>query len=473
MAKTIADYKRDYAAAEARGDAAGMKAANDGANAIRAANGQATQSASVAIANTAAKSGSSGGSSGGTSYAAAARKNYTGTGSGGSYTVGSELGIDFIENKPAGSTMTGGDGSTWVKNADGSTTIVQNGQVYTVGGGKSDDGTAELIESIKNIYGSDGGYAEALRAQQAANAANVEKAVGALNDQKTSTDKSYADMFRQLYLNKMQAKKNLNQQMAAQGITGGAAESTMLGIDTRYQDALRQGEDSRIAAQGELDRAIADAQLTGDIENAQLAADSARERANGYASVLQNLLSRQDSLNTQKADEANTAKAYAYQTAMQLLQSGNMASDELLASAGIGKADAAAIVAAAKTKSTGSGVQSTKPTEQQAATALQSVLNGVYSDSARSIVESYYGLPLESVLAAYGGTTGTEETETTGEYNAANFERAMTSLSALLAQGNEDAALSGLESIWHKLSALQRVQAQNVLKRYGIGYQEG
>ena len=59
MAKTIADYKKDYAAAEARGDAAAMKAANDGANAIRAANGQAAQYANAAIASTAAKSGSS------------------------------------------------------------------------------------------------------------------------------------------------------------------------------------------------------------------------------------------------------------------------------------------------------------------------------------------------------------------------------------------------------------------------------
>lgn len=65
MAKTIADYKKDYAAAQARGDAAGMKAANDGANAIRAANGQKTYVASNAIAATAAanKGGSSTGSS--------------------------------------------------------------------------------------------------------------------------------------------------------------------------------------------------------------------------------------------------------------------------------------------------------------------------------------------------------------------------------------------------------------------------
>lgn len=55
MAKTIADFKKDYADAEARGDAAGMQAANDGANAIRVSQGEAPQYANVAIANMAAK----------------------------------------------------------------------------------------------------------------------------------------------------------------------------------------------------------------------------------------------------------------------------------------------------------------------------------------------------------------------------------------------------------------------------------
>lgn len=68
MAKTIEDYKKDYAAAKAAGDAAGMKAANDGANAIRSANGQKAEYATQDIANVAANSaqkstGSSGGSS--------------------------------------------------------------------------------------------------------------------------------------------------------------------------------------------------------------------------------------------------------------------------------------------------------------------------------------------------------------------------------------------------------------------------
>lgn len=47
MAKTIEDYKKDYADAAARGDKAGMAAANNGANAIRQQQGQKVEVADV------------------------------------------------------------------------------------------------------------------------------------------------------------------------------------------------------------------------------------------------------------------------------------------------------------------------------------------------------------------------------------------------------------------------------------------
>lgn len=62
-----------------------------------------------------------------------ADEKYYGTSSSGSlYEIGSDKGKDFIENAPAGSTMTGGDGSQWTKLADGSTMITKNGVVYYV-----------------------------------------------------------------------------------------------------------------------------------------------------------------------------------------------------------------------------------------------------------------------------------------------------------------------------------------------------
>lgn len=66
-----------------------------------------------------------------------------GTSSGGKkYTIGSDKGKDFINNAAAGSTLTGADGSTWTKNKDGSTTIVQNGVSYNVGGASRPSGSS-------------------------------------------------------------------------------------------------------------------------------------------------------------------------------------------------------------------------------------------------------------------------------------------------------------------------------------------
>lgn len=59
-------------------------------------------------------------------------KYYGESASGELYPVGTDKGKDFIENAPAGSTMTGGDGSQWTKLADGSTMITKQGKVYYV-----------------------------------------------------------------------------------------------------------------------------------------------------------------------------------------------------------------------------------------------------------------------------------------------------------------------------------------------------
>lgn len=62
-----------------------------------------------------------------------AKKLYGISKNGDKYEIGSDKGLDFINNKPAGSTMTGGDGSTWTKNEDGTVTIVdKDGVTYTV-----------------------------------------------------------------------------------------------------------------------------------------------------------------------------------------------------------------------------------------------------------------------------------------------------------------------------------------------------
>mgnify|MGYP002521043066 CR=1 FL=1 len=54
-------------------------------------------------------------------------------GNGDNYKISSATGLDFLNNRPAGATMNGGDGSYWVKNADGTTSITDKyGIGYTV-----------------------------------------------------------------------------------------------------------------------------------------------------------------------------------------------------------------------------------------------------------------------------------------------------------------------------------------------------
>lgn len=319
----------------------------------------------------------------------------------------------------------------------------------------------ELAGTLKNLYSGNGSYAAALAAQQKAQQAAVDKAVSTLNGQKQETNRSYADMFKQLYAQKMNAKKNIGQQMAAQGVTGGASESTLLGLETDYSEALRQGQQGRISALGELDRAITSARLDGDIAKAQLAADGAREQAASYAGVLQTLLDRYDNQQAQQTaygrEDAANKLSYARQLALSIAQGGNMPTDDLLAAAGMTRADAEAIVtsvgqsrqdeqdalkysqalqkaetlagygdfsgyaalgytaeeiAAMKAtydKAVAAERAASAPkytpktyTATQAEQAMKVALQGDTSDAVRTIIEGYYGLPMESVLSANG-----------------------------------------------------------------------
>lgn len=72
------------------------------------------------------------GSTGGQKYSGTVEA-FPDSGVGATYKISSATGLNFLNNEPAGATMTGGDGSKWVKNADGTTSIVDKyGNRYTV-----------------------------------------------------------------------------------------------------------------------------------------------------------------------------------------------------------------------------------------------------------------------------------------------------------------------------------------------------
>lgn len=106
----------------------------DGSTTIKRGNDTFTIGAISQNAKNNATSGGGGSSGGGSSKGNSSSGSYTGTSSsGGTYNIGSDKGKNFVDKATAGSTMTGGDGSTWTKNKDGSTTISKGNKTYTVG----------------------------------------------------------------------------------------------------------------------------------------------------------------------------------------------------------------------------------------------------------------------------------------------------------------------------------------------------
>ena len=153
-------------------------------------------------------------------------------------------------------------------------------------------------------------YDQIAAQQEAAQQAAVQQAINQLSGQKTGIEQSYEDLYRQLYLERRRAEKNLPQQLAAMGITGGMAEGTALGIQTDYTDALRQGEQQKLSTLNEIDQAIADAQLTGDIGIAQQAAQLAMDKLATYGSLIAQMQNQQNYyndylFNKEQADIAN------------------------------------------------------------------------------------------------------------------------------------------------------------------------
>jgi len=274
-------------------------------------------------------------------------------------------------------------------------------------------------------------YDTAQQQQALALQAARDSAVSDLNAQKTDVTNDYNDMYRQLYLQKMNAEKNINQQLAAQGVTGGQSESTLLGMNTNYSDALRQGKQGETKAQSELDQAITNANLATDKDIASSAAENAIAKANSYTEALQNAINQYNTMYQYQTAQDSENRNYNYQLAMSMLNSGVMPDDTTLSSAGINKSDAQSIVnaysvaAAQKASSGGSGSgSSSNKYNGSIDNAYANYLAGTASaDQINALYDAYEigsrsQSDLNKVLSAMGMKTPTatsKQSQATGE----------------------------------------------------------
>lgn len=100
----------------------------------------------------------------------------------------------------------------------------------------------------------------------------LKKANLQLDNQKTAVNEQYDNLARQGYLNYMESKKNLPQQLKAQGMTGGLSESSQVALANNYGQQATETQKARLSALSELDMAKTGAAL--DAENQKLGIES-------------------------------------------------------------------------------------------------------------------------------------------------------------------------------------------------------
>lgn len=118
-----------------------------------------------------------------------------------------------------------------------------------------------------------------LEQQRAAAEAAKQAAINQWNAQKPGINQTAEDAARQAYINRQQAGRNLPQQLAATGQSGGLTESALLGLDTTYQNNQANIERDRQDAIRQVDLGIANAGQEAAYQQAQIEAQFAQMMA--------------------------------------------------------------------------------------------------------------------------------------------------------------------------------------------------
>ena len=310
-------------------------------------------------------------------------------------------------------------------------------------------------------------YDQILSQQQAAQNAATQQAINSLTGQKSDIEQSYDDLYRQLYLERRRAEKNLPQQLAAMGISGGMTEGTALGIQTDYTNALRQGEQEKIGTLSDIDQAISDAQLSGDAAIAQQAAQIAMQRLSDYGNAISALQQQQNwaqqmayqQYRDQIADQ-QWQQQFNRQQMLDEISNTNSSYDQKLS------------IAQYLYENTGdtSGFSALGFTDQQIA-----ALNNAYAAAMQSY--SSGGTSSRSSSGSSSGNSnsvydnGYQNSSNTGTAMNDDYYRAFAqSVLAQLRSGATNAAIGNVNSRWNELSPSQQSGIQNIFAQYGYQY---
>lgn len=453
MAKTIADYKKDYEEARKNGDAAGMQAANDGANAIRKQQGQAIQSASQDISNTANRISSS--SSNRVSGSSSSSSRPSSSGSKGTYDPSKPQGAqmsgvayDDVADRPLDSTYyqkesyykqmydtarqngdvegmrAANDGMNQIRNDYGlaaeraesdinyikgqtgyyGNKVVGGGGEGGYGGGYQLSGPEDLSEYLRQMY----------EAQRKAAIGQIQSAydknINAIKQSAIGVDAKYQDARNQTSGASELAKRNFAEYAAASGLNSGAGGQAELSRNVTLQNnlnALNQDEANFYSniemqkAQAEIDynNAIAQAEANNDFAQAQaLYQEKIRVQEALRQQELQQMqidmqryqFDQQQQQYQDSIKAADRESLASYGSAF--LQQGIMPSDEMLAAMGITASDAQSYINSMTRVST-------EPTLTYSQ-MMDAINNGQLTPNVLSAYEYYMGTGYQPAQAA-------------------------------------------------------------------------
>lgn len=133
----------------------------------------------------------------------------------------------------------------------------------------------------------------------------VQQAVDDYNRQIDQAGTSYEDAARRAYINKMLSKRNMDQELAANGVYGGMADSQRIAAETAYQNDLTDLEVQYNDTMAQLQQAITAARLSGDAQMAEQMANYLSQIQSEYNNYLQQR-------EQERAKVRSTAQTYAY-----------------------------------------------------------------------------------------------------------------------------------------------------------------
>lgn len=221
--------------------------------------------------------------------------------------------------------------SSYGSSGSGSGSSSNSSSSYSSGGGSYDTGFSSSVDTAQQAYQA---YLSQIRAQEAAERARAEEAAAArrqaaqnaydrgmgylnnayntqlgtlksnydsaLGQLNNSYDRSAnavnqdaANSLQQAYINRMISERGLNQAMSAQGLSGGASETTLANLYNNYGNARNNIENTKATNLSNL-AGIRDDSLAKALQsyNSQLA--DAENRRMGYAMDLENALANNE-----------------------------------------------------------------------------------------------------------------------------------------------------------------------------------